>query len=51
VHDEVIFSVRADQNVDLFAQDFEKAMTSVQEYISVPLKFKPKIGKSWADLK
>lgn len=51
VHDEVIFQLPADSNVDLFRQDFEKCMTSVSEYISVPLKFKPKVAKSWADLK
>jgi len=51
VHDEVIFRVPVDSNVDMFIEDFGKAMTSVEEYISVPLKFEPRIGKSWDMLK
>lgn len=51
VHDEVIFRVPADSNVDQFKKDFEREMTSVSEYISVPLKFKPKVAKDWAHLK
>lgn len=51
VHDEVIFRVPVDSNVDLFKEDFGRAMMSVQEYISVPLKFQPKVAKTWAKLK
>jgi DNA polymerase-1 len=51
VHDEVIFRVPVDSNVDLFKEDFGRAMMSVQEYISVPLKFVPKVAKTWAKLK
>lgn len=51
VHDEIVFQVPADSNVDLFAKDFQEAMESVSEYITVPLQFKPKVATTWASLK
>jgi DNA polymerase I-like protein with 3'-5' exonuclease and polymerase domains len=51
VHDEVHYLVPADSNVDLFAKDFSKAMTSVDEYLDVPLIFEAKAAKSWDKIK
>lgn len=51
VHDEVAYCVSTNMNIDAFAKDFRKAMESVSEYMSVPLVFEPKVGKSWNDIK
>ena len=51
VHDEVIYRVPTDSNVDLFKEDFRRQMESVSEFLTVPLKFEPVVGPSWAELK
>lgn len=51
VHDEVHYLLPVDSQVDAFAKDFGKAMESVSSELTVPLKFKPKVGKSWVDIK
>ena len=51
VHDEVIYRIRTDMNIDQFVKDYQRCMESPSEYLSVPLIFEPRIGKSWADIK
>jgi DNA polymerase I-like protein with 3'-5' exonuclease and polymerase domains len=51
VHDEVVFSVPTDINIDLFVADIKRIMESPGIPLVVPLRFDPKIGDTWADLK
>lgn len=51
VHDEVVYRIRTDMNVDQFILDYQKTMESPSEYLRVPLSFQPTIAKNWAELK
>lgn len=51
VHDEVAFKIPDDSNVELAKKHLQQQMESVQEFITVPLVFEPRVGKTWYDLK
>jgi DNA polymerase-1 len=51
VHDEVIYRIRTDMNVDQFVKDYQRCMESPSEYLTVPLIFQPQVGNCWADVK
>lgn len=51
VHDEVIFKIPDDCNVELAKKHFQTQMESVSEFITVPMVFEPVVGKTWYDLK
>lgn len=51
VHDEVVYQIPKDSNVELFKKDFQKSMESVSEFLSVPMKFETKAIAIWSQLK